>query len=418
MPRRRNRHPLQSFQFWFLVLSCIGATSAWRMGWLPGSTEKEEAAPEVALESDLGAPLFGTDAPFTREPAIADGQYEPSATGSTAALRPEASSVAAVPTKPQESPFYQERPAPAAAPVPQTPFGPRELEFHSADVGSQPQYFTQGGIQPRPTPSADMPSGIQQVSAVEAAVVDPSTARIQNAFNAQFAPGGDKGIDWSEIDQMITVGQDVEAHRKLSTLYWEQPALREQVLPRIQQTARRIYFQPQPHYLDPYVIEPGDVLQNVAKQYNLSWQYLAKLNRLDPQRIRPGQSVKVMQGPFGAVVDLRRFELTVESFGYYVAHFPIGIGKDGSSPVGEFTVQDKLEDPTYYGPDGVIANDNPNNPLGEFWLSLGNSYGLHGTNDESTIGRAESRGCIRLRNQDVADLYDLLTIGSKVVIRR
>ncbi|MEZ6066892.1 MAG: L,D-transpeptidase [Planctomycetaceae bacterium] len=134
--------------------------------------------------------------------------------------------------------------------------------------------------------------------------------------------------------------------------------------------------------------------------------------------MQAGKPLKVIQGPFDAIVDLRDFRLTVHAHGYFVASFPVGIGQDNSTPVGEFTVEDKLEDPTYYGPNGVIAHDDPTNPLGEYWLSIGNSYGIHGTINEDSIGRAESQGCIRLRNQDVADLYDLLIVGSKVVIRR
>jgi lipoprotein-anchoring transpeptidase ErfK/SrfK len=58
--------------------------------------------------------------------------------------------------------------------------------------------------------------------------------------------------------------------------------------------------------------------------------------------------------------------------------------------------------------------------LGERWIGLdsGNQLGIHGTNDPASIGRAESRGCIRLSPTDVDDVYDILSIGSKVVIRR
>ena len=78
---------------------------------------------------------------------------------------------------------------------------------------------------------------------------------------------------------------------------------------------------------------------------------------------------------------------------------------------------EKLVDPTYYGPDGVIAHDDPANPLGERWIDIGNSYGIHGTIDPASIGKSESQGCIRLHNDDVEAVYDLLTIGSEVVIR-
>ena len=76
------------------------------------------------------------------------------------------------------------------------------------------------------------------------------------------------------------------------------------------------------------------------------------------------------------------------------------------------------------GPDGVtMERDDPNNPIGERWIGLddGNgkptSYGIHGTIDPSSIGKAHSRGCIRLRNEDVEEVYDFLGVGSEVVIQ-
>jgi L,D-transpeptidase ErfK/SrfK len=86
-------------------------------------------------------------------------------------------------------------------------------------------------------------------------------------------------------------------------------------------------------------------------------------------------------------------------------------------PVSKFTVENKQVDPTYYGPDSVIEHDDQANPLGERWIDIGNSYGIHGTIDSGSIGRNESRGCIRMHNDDVAAVYDLLTIGSEVTIR-
>ncbi|MAT14593.1 MAG: hypothetical protein CMJ46_04910, partial [Planctomyces sp.] len=96
-----------------------------------------------------------------------------------------------------------------------------------------------------------------------------------------------------------------------------------------------------------------------------------------------------------------------------------GIGKDGSTPIGTFTVQNKLKDPVYYGPDGlVIQNDDPENPLGEYWVDIGDSYGLHGTIDPDSIGKAESKGCIRMRAADIEEVYNFLVDGSEVTIHR
>jgi lipoprotein-anchoring transpeptidase ErfK/SrfK len=90
-----------------------------------------------------------------------------------------------------------------------------------------------------------------------------------------------------------------------------------------------------------------------------------------------------------------------------------------TTPIGEFAVREKLENPTYYGPDGMVLEPNdPQNPLGERWIDIGNSFGIHGTIEPESIGRSESAGCVRMRNEDVAEVYDLLTVGSTVTIQR
>jgi hypothetical protein len=59
----------------------------------------------------------------------------------------------------------------------------------------------------------------------------------------------------------------------------------------------------------------------------------------------------------------------------------------------------------------------PGNPLGARAMYLGNSrYRIHGTNDPSTIGKFVSSGCIRLTNEDVADLFSRVSVGAKVVV--
>jgi len=220
------------------------------------------------------------------------------------------------------------------------------------------------------------------------------------------------------IDQQMEQGDYLSAHRQLSELYWKQPAWRKVLQKRLDVTARSIYSSPQPHYIKPYIVQPGDQLRLIARKYEVPWEYLAKLNRTDPKRIRPGQKLKVIKGPFSAVVSLSRFELTLHAHGYYVHQYRIGIGKPGTTPNGQFTILEKLRNPTYYGPDGVVAADNPENPLGERWLGWGEGFGIHGTVEPSSIGRAISRGCVRMHAADVAEVYDLLEVGSEVIIRR
>ena len=226
-------------------------------------------------------------------------------------------------------------------------------------------------------------------------------------------------FDFTEIDRQIKAGQVVEAHKSLSKLYWQQPDLRSRVQERIDLTAKALYFSPQPHIQEPYVVQAGDQLRKIAAKHHVPWQYLAKLNRTDPKRLREGQKLKVINGPFGAVVTLTDFELTLHLGGQYVRSYPCCIGKSNSTPTGKFKVLNKVTSPQYTDPDGkVFSGTDPKNPLGTHWLDLGDSYGIHGTIEPDSIGKAESRGCIRLLNADVSEVYELLETGAEVVIRQ
>ncbi len=221
-----------------------------------------------------------------------------------------------------------------------------------------------------------------------------------------------------QIDEWLGTRNFVAAHRELSTLYWNNPELKSTILERIEKNAQTIYFEPQPHFLEPYEIQSGDFLQRVAPKYGLNWEYLAALNRVDPKRIRAGQKLKVIKGPFSAFVDLSDFELTVHCHGFFVKRYSIGTGRNSSTPVGKFAVLDRITSPQYTDPNGrVIEGGQPTNPLGTHWVDLGDSYGIHGTIEPGSIGKAESAGCVRMRNEDVVEVYNFLVKGSEVVIR-
>lgn len=236
---------------------------------------------------------------------------------------------------------------------------------------------------------------------------------------ARTEPPLERNADLRKIDDLIAKGDIVTAHRELSAIYWNQPELKQSILPRIEKTAQSIYFAPQPHYVEPYVIQSGDKLERIGPKYQVTWQYLAMVNKVDPRRIRAGQKLKVIKGPFAVFVDLSDFELTVHAHGFFVKRYTVGIGKDGASPIGKFTVLEKVEKPQYTDPNGkVTAGGAATNPLGTHWIDIGNSFGIHGTIEPDSIGKAESRGCIRMRNEEVAEVYNFLVKGSEVVIRQ
>lgn len=225
-------------------------------------------------------------------------------------------------------------------------------------------------------------------------------------------------VELSAIEEIYKANDYETALREYSKWYWKKPETRDALQKRMDELATKVYLAPQPHVMEPYVVQPGDLLQSIARKYKVTWEYLAKLNKTDPKKIRPGQKLKVVEGPFAAVISTSQYRLYIHVNGAYVKSFRVGLGKDNSTPTGSFTVKDKLVNPTYYGPDGVIKADDPKNPLGERWIDIGNSYGLHGTIEPDSIGKNESRGCIRLLNADVEEVYDFLTVGSPVLIQK
>jgi L,D-transpeptidase ErfK/SrfK len=84
------------------------------------------------------------------------------------------------------------------------------------------------------------------------------------------------------------------------------------------------------------------------------------------------------------------------------------------SPSGAFQVAQRIPNPTWYGK-GKVVPPGKANPLGTRWIGLSlKGYGIHGTNNPSSIGRNASHGCIRMRNQDVEELFPMVAIGDAV----
>ena len=98
-----------------------------------------------------------------------------------------------------------------------------------------------------------------------------------------------------------------------------------------------------------------------------------------------------------------------------VKTYDVAVGKPSTpSPEGEFSIISRIVKPTWYGPDKVVG-PGKTNPVGTRWIGLSEKgYGIHGTNVPSSIGKAASHGCIRMRNGDVEELFELIDIGVSV----
>jgi lipoprotein-anchoring transpeptidase ErfK/SrfK len=109
--------------------------------------------------------------------------------------------------------------------------------------------------------------------------------------------------------------------------------------------------------------------------------------------------------------------------------FPVGVGRAGKAWTGTAQVEGKYVRPAWAPPE-EIRRDHPNlpeiipggaanNPMGEAALTLrGGEYAIHGTNRPASIGGFVSYGCIRMFNQDIRELYQLVSIGTPVIVEQ
>ncbi|MEI7805633.1 MAG: L,D-transpeptidase [Hyphomicrobiales bacterium] len=146
----------------------------------------------------------------------------------------------------------------------------------------------------------------------------------------------------------------------------------------------------------------------------------------DPRYLRQMVDYDGKEAPGTIIIDTpRRFLFLVEGDGKAI-RYGIGVGRPGFTWAGTHNVSSKKEWPDWRPPDEMLKRQphlppfmagGPNNPLGARAMYLGSTlYRIHGSNEPWTIGRMVSSGCIRMRNEDVIDLYERVKVGTKVVV--
>jgi len=189
-----------------------------------------------------------------------------------------------------------------------------------------------------------------------------------------------------------------------------------------------------------------DTLLDIARRYSLGYEEIIRANPGTDMWI-PGEGKDILlpgerilpPGPRdGIVVNLPEHRLY-----YYpkprknekpvVITFPVSIGKmDWHTPLGQTHVSQKIKNPTWYPPESVrkeheangdpipkIVKAGPDNPLGDFAMRLAvgdGTYMIHGTNNPRAVGMAITHGCIRMYPEDVASLFPLIPVGTKVYL--
>jgi LysM repeat protein len=320
-----------------------------------------------------------------------------------------------------------------AAPPPSAPianYDPTGGPGPNRRVGSNPNGTPP--IQPTAPPVAFVPGGTPP----------PATATGGGPPNANFksrpqttlatapSPQGAKDADHSNsafeaalqsARSQLQQGQMATALLTLS-IWYEDPRIQakqhEQLTNLLDRIAGSVIYS-RKHLIEPaYRVRQGESLQQIALVHKIPEGLLRKINQIENRAvISPGQELKVVRGPFNATINSKKQQLTLWLGGRYAGRFALILGPEFEQIVGPFVVQDKTR----------MHRNHDNQP----WIQLGPGYGLGAAPVSSgpqlgiagmvNTARAipgDRPGRIGVSSRDADDLFDILSQGSKVTIRR
>jgi lipoprotein-anchoring transpeptidase ErfK/SrfK len=175
-----------------------------------------------------------------------------------------------------------------------------------------------------------------------------------------------------------------------------------------------------------YLVKDGDSVDKIAKNLGASRRLIQRSNQIkDVNRIRPGDVLRVLTGQFSVLVSKSQNDMIVYMNDAFFKRYRVATGKFGRTPLGTFVVSDQIVEPTWWRPDGKeIPYGDKENILGTRWMALKatgdtpavRGYGIHGTWDDASVGQPVSQGCVRMKNSDVEELFDIVPVGTPVVI--
>jgi len=179
-------------------------------------------------------------------------------------------------------------------------------------------------------------------------------------------------------------------------------------------------------YSTTYVVKHGDALVKIAKKFGTTVNLIKRANNLSSDVIRPNQKLKVSSCKFSIVVDKSQNLLFLKREAEVIKTYIVSTGKDNSTPTGTFSIaNDKLIKPTWYKTGAIIPPDSPDNILGSRWMGLKgvddggveiDGYGIHGTTKPNELGKQITLGCVRMKNEDVEVLFDIISVGAEVIV--
>ncbi|TWT46406.1 LysM peptidoglycan-binding domain-containing protein [Botrimarina hoheduenensis] len=365
-----------------------------------GETKRETTKPQALLDGmDEGA----NEAALPELPELPEieGQPLPS-TAEPATGRP-GTAVASVVTPPASSaaPRYGEPLSPSAA-IPTDRYGQPTNDLAPSYEATPSAASADGSVTGRLSPTQPSNAPAQPGSSEQDALPPYENYTESETTPLNFgAPAEDPSqADWTAAQAALRVGDLSEAHRLLSA--WRadsrvEPARRAEIDRLLSGLAGTLIYDSREHRLAPaHVVQAGETLESIAAQYNVPWRLLAKINGVPAaDAVRPGQSLKVIPGPFSAEIHPETNELVLMLGDRFAGRFEVTAEALPYDAI-ELRVQDIAPAPA-----GSIVLVGATAPI-----TIGPSTGRYGGPEVVVAPR------------DAEELTDILSVGSTVIIRR
>ena len=169
-----------------------------------------------------------------------------------------------------------------------------------------------------------------------------------------------------------------------------------------------------------YIIKHGDSLSRIARTQKTTVQALQRLNELPKTSavIHPGDPLYYIEGLWSIKVSKSQYTLSLYLNDKLFRVYKVGVGRQDRTPVGVFEILNKSREPSWAPPGREpLPYGHPDNIIGTRWMGLKpientdpyiRGYGIHGTVDPDSVGTPSSAGCVRLRNEEVEELFDFI----------
>ena len=184
------------------------------------------------------------------------------------------------------------------------------------------------------------------------------------------------------------------------------------------QLAGTVIYSQEDLLLPPHIVAPGDNLQSIALTVGVPWQLLGKINGVDdPASLLPGEALKMVRGPFDAVVSVSRRRLSLQLGGSYAGSFPVVVGRQFLTRVGSSVAVVDIAG----GPAGDVlaAGATSSAPSAtKPALVLDGGLTIEAADDPGVVSDTSPTTSLVVSVRDLAELVDILGPGSKVLIRQ